>query len=72
MTNTHTHCWYGQNNSSSIVAAGNDSFHSGIHLSNAPGLKPIFKSLLFSNVPCALHLIYHFLFLTLLGFCFPA
>lgn len=64
--------WYGQNNSGSIVAAGNDSFHSGIHLSNAPGLKPIFKSLLFSNVPCALHLIYHFLFLTLLGFSFPA
>lgn len=46
--------WYGQNNSGSIVAAGNDSFHSGIHLSNAPGLKPIFKSLLFFKRPlCA-------------------
>lgn len=39
-----------------------NTFHNVIHLGNVPGPKPISKSLPFSGVTSALHLIYHFLF----------
>lgn len=71
-THTHTHAAGMVKTIAAALSLLVTTLHSVMHLSNAPGLKPIFKLLLFSNVPCALHLIYHFLFLTLFCFSFPA